>query len=79
MTNSLLLRNTITASGLKYKYIAQKLGITAYGLQKKIDNASEFKASEIEKLSIILNLSTTQRDQIFFALKSDLKSTTGVS
>ena len=53
MTDTLKLRRRIEASGLKYKAIAQKLGITAYTLQLKIDNDNEFKVSEVEALSAL--------------------------
>lgn len=67
MTNAKLLRETIIKSGIKYKYIADYLGLSAFGLQKKIDNINEFKASEIVKISQLLNLSDKKRDKIFFA------------
>lgn len=67
MTNTYELRKAIEQSGLKYKYLAEQLGLSTYGLQKKIDNVNEFKASEIEKLSDILSLSVEKRMSIFFA------------
>lgn len=72
MTNSVLFRKAVVSSGVKYKYLAQSIGITPYGLQKKIDNQSEFKASEIYKLSDALNLSDADRNAIFFSQNSDL-------
>ena len=56
MTDTKELRQRIEASGLKYKYIAQKLGITAYTLQLKIDNDNEFKVSEVDALAGLLGL-----------------------
>lgn len=67
MTDTLKLRQRIEASGLKYKAIAQKLGITAYTLQLKIDNDNEFKVSEVEALSTLLGLTLREKDAIFFA------------
>lgn len=67
MTDTKELRQRIEASGLKYKYIAQKLGITAYTLQLKIDNDNEFKVSEVDALSALLGLSLREKDAIFFA------------
>lgn len=72
MTDSEQFRSTVSKRGLKYKYLANTLQITPYGLQKKIDNRSEFKASEIVKLSYVLNLTEAERNQIFFASNSDL-------
>ena len=67
MTDSAALCTLIKEKGLKYKYIAQKLGITPYGLKLKIDNRSEFKASEISCLCEILNIiNLSEREQIFF-------------
>lgn len=69
MTNTVLFRETVAKSGMKYKHLAQSIGITPFGLQKKIDNRSEFKASEIYKLSDVLNLSEFDRNAIFFDQK----------
>lgn len=67
MTDTRLLRNVIGLKGLKYKYLADELGITAYSLQKKLENDNEFKASEIKRLAEILDLSLKEKDKIFFA------------
>lgn len=67
MTNSAALRKAVDKSGLKYIKIAGEMGISSYTLQKKIDNETEFKASEIVKLSDLLSLSETERSAIFFA------------
>lgn len=74
MTNSVLFREAVAKAGIKYKFLAETMGITPYGLQKKIDNRSEFKASEIYTVSEVLNLSETDRNSIFFCHNSDLKS-----
>lgn len=66
MTDSKTFRAVVSNRGMKYKTLAAGLGITPYGLQKKIDNRSEFKASEIVKLTTALQLSERERDQIFF-------------
>lgn len=75
MTNTELFRKTVRRSGLKYKSIADFLGITPFCLAKKIDNITEFKASEIEKISSLLKLTDKRRNQIFFYPNSELKST----
>lgn len=67
MTNSIALRDWITRKGYKLKAIAEKLGIIPYSLQKKIDNESEFKASEIATFVNDLGMDTPDRDEIFFA------------
>lgn len=67
LTNTEMLRLKIKESGLKYSYIAKQLNLSAYGLQKKIEGDTEFKASEIETIKDVLNLTRVERDQIFFA------------
>lgn len=66
MTNSARFREAVAESGVKYKFLARSLGITPYGLQKKIENKSEFKASEIYIISEVLSLSEADRNCIFF-------------
>lgn len=67
MTDSKQLRQVIEDSGYKYSFIASKMGISSYSLQRKIENDNEFKASEIKVLSELLKISDCQRNQIFFA------------
>ena len=71
MTDTKALRYAIATAGVKYKYVAKALGITPYSLQKKIDNRTEFKASEIATLVELLALPERKRTEIFFAAKSD--------
>lgn len=68
MTNTKLLNKKIVESGLKRKFIAEKLGLSTYGLQRKIENISEFKASEISTLCDVLDIKiVTEKEKIFFA------------
>lgn len=67
MTNTLLLEDRIKKSGYKRSYIANKIGMSAYTLSKKINNENEFLASEINGLCDILNIDTNDRMRIFFA------------
>lgn len=67
MTNTSLLEKYIDKSGYKKSYIAAQIGITAYGLNLKINNKSEFKATEIETLCELLNIDIEDRMAIFFA------------
>ena len=70
MTNTALLEEKITESGLKKSYIAKSIGLTPYGLTLKIRNINEFKASEIDKICILLGIdSPEERCDIFFASK----------
>ena len=75
MTDTKKLREAIKDSGLKRSEILKRSGIKAYStLRDKVDNKREFTASEITKLCEILNLSTDQREAIFFASDSELYS-----
>ena len=69
MTDSNAFREWINSKGLKMKFVAERMGITRYSLQKKIDNLSEFKVSEILTLSTEFDMSPTEREKIFFNSK----------
>lgn len=69
MTDSEALSKAIENSGLKLTFIANKLELSREGFYKKLNNQTEFKASEIVKLQDILNLSNKERDKIFFINK----------
>ena len=66
MTNTALLKEKIAASGYKICFIADCLGLSYYGLKKKIENETDFKAGEIQKLCNILGLNAAEKDEIFF-------------
>lgn len=65
MTDTKALREKIEAKGLKLKAVAEKLGITPYCLQRKINNENEFKVSEVDKLSSMLELTLSETQAIF--------------
>lgn len=67
MTNTPLLEQYIEKSGYKRSYIAKQLGVTSYTLSMKIQNESEFKASEIGILCELLGIGIEERESIFFA------------
>jgi hypothetical protein len=67
VTNTSLLEHYIEKSGYKKSFIAKQLGITSYGLTLKINNRSEFKASEITILCRLIKISAKDREAIFFA------------
>ena len=76
MTNTKELLREIDNSGLKKSWIAEKLGLSYHGLQKKINNDNEFKASEIMILCEILHIASADRkEEIFFAHNVDKKAT----
>ena len=67
MINTEILNKIINESGLKRSYIAKEIGLSPYGLAKKINGITEFKASEISELCKILHIvGLKNRDKIFF-------------
>ena len=70
MTNTELLEKKVAESGYKRNYIAKAIGLkSAYGLAKKINNETEFKASEIDALCKLLKIeSPDEKEAIFFAV-----------
>ena len=66
MTDTKLLREQVDKSGLKYQFIAENLDLSRFGLSMKVDDKTEFKASEIIKLCDLLNIDNDLRDRIFF-------------
>lgn len=69
MTDSKKLSDEIADSGITITAIAKKLGITREGFYKKLNNETEFKASEISALQKILRLTNKKRDEIFLHKK----------
>ena len=68
MTDTNLLIKYIKKNGLKYGFIAEKLGISYHWLKKKIWNEVPFKAYEIQILCELLNITDLQeKERIFFA------------
>lgn len=65
MTNTRLLDEMIVARGLKYSFLAKALGLSNYGFYKKRYGQTEFTASEVAKLSALLELPLDVRDEIF--------------
>lgn len=66
MTNSKLLKIAIMESGFKIGYIAERLDITYQGLKNKVENKTEFKASEIRVLCDVLKIEGDRVGAIFF-------------
>lgn len=67
MTNTSLLKQYIEKSGYKMSFIAQQLGLSAYGFALKVNGKSEFKGNEIAILCKLLKISARDRSAIFFA------------
>ncbi|RGM21673.1 XRE family transcriptional regulator [Eubacterium sp. OM08-24] len=69
MTNTLKLKAVILERGFTQEQIAEMLGMTIATFNYKVNNKSEFKASEIKKLGEILHLTAEELNTIFFADK----------
>ena len=74
MTNKLEFEIALLKADITKTKLAKILGITEAGLYLKLSNQTEFKASEIAKLSKALNLSVEEQQKIFFGQEMDLKS-----
>ena len=67
MTDTLQLEMAIRRAGLTKLEVAKKLNLSKMGLYQKMNNITEFKASEIAILYKLLNLkSLEEQQQIFF-------------
>ncbi len=75
MVNFELLNKKIKNSGMTVVAVAEKSGILRATLYNKLNGSSDFKASEILKLSSALGLSVDERNNIFFAQECELNST----
>lgn len=64
MTNSNKLRAKIRENGFTQKEVAEKIGISLQSLSYKINNKIEFRASEMERLCNLLDI--TDKDSYFF-------------
>lgn len=72
MTNTGLLKQKITESGLKISFIADFVGISRQLLWKKINNQTPFNQYEIEKMCTVLKITKlSEKEAIFFAKNVD--------
>ena len=72
MTNTERLCKIISNSGLKYSYIAEKIGLTYQGFKNKIENKNLFNVEEVDKLCKLLNITDVyQKEEIFFVKQGD--------
>lgn len=61
------LKKKMAASGFRNNYICEQIGITRQALDKKINNKSPFRASEIYVMVDLLKLSNEEKQSIFYA------------
>lgn len=71
MTDTNLLRKKIEESGIKLSFIAEKLGMTRQGFDKKLKDNSDFKAYQMFILVDILHLTKKEAAAIFYAQNVD--------
>lgn len=68
MTNKELLERAIERSGIKVAKLMEVLNIKSYAtFRGRMNNETEFTASEIQAISNILQLTASERNEIFFA------------
>ena len=70
--NTSKLKAKIVEKGLLQDAVAMQLGMTSATFNYKLNNKTEFKASEIKMLIAILELTTDEVMAIFFAEDVDL-------
>ena len=69
MTDKELLKKAIERSGIKVMKLMEAVGIKSYAtFRGRMNNDTEFTASEIQALTDALQLTAVERDRIFFAL-----------
>ena len=72
MTDTFLLKDKISESGMKITYIASYVGISRQLLWRKINNRAPFNQFEIDKLCTVLKIrSMKEKEAIFFAKNVD--------
>jgi len=69
MVNTQLLDEQIESSGRKIGYIADTLGLSRNGFDKKRKGKTPFRTAEIYVLCDLLGLSDDEKQEIFFANK----------
>ncbi len=62
-----MLKSKIKDSGFKIRFLSDQIGISYQAFYNKLENRTQFLASEIMKLSNLLKLSVEERNSIFFA------------
>ena len=67
MTNTELLEEKITQSGIKKTHLAKKLGLSLAGFRNCCINKAEFKASQVHTLCEELHIDLEEMKVIFFA------------
>lgn len=67
MTNTELLKEKVGKSGLRTKFIHEKLGISRAGWYRKLNGKSPFTAEQIQIMCDLLHItSLREKEDIFF-------------
>ena len=75
MTNTTQIRAYIESQGLKLGHVARVLGISSSALHQKLNDESDFKVSEADRLSAMLGLTMEQRDALSLYMEQTRKQT----
>ncbi len=67
MTNTNKLKGRIVEKGYTLSRFSLEMGISRPCMRKKINNKTDFKASEIEKICTALEISNNELSEYFFA------------
>lgn len=67
MTDTVALREKIDESGMSVEAFSKKAEMLRETLYNRLNGKGEFKASEIQNITRVLNLTREERDNIFFA------------
>ena len=73
MTDTMMIRDCIRSQGMKLGHVAHVLGITNNTLRCKLENESEFKVSEAEKLSKVLGMTVSSATAASLARRAEGK------
>lgn len=75
MTDLQLLRQLIHDSGLKYSFIATRLGMTPQNFHKYLNGRTEFRASQIRMLCDILHIEDPAlAEAVFYARRTEVRT-----
>lgn len=69
MTDKALLKSFLALKSMTMQELSDKTGISLSSLNYKLNEAREFRQSEIKAIQDVLELSNEERDNIFFKIK----------
>lgn len=67
MTDTKKLKSMMTLRGYTIEKLANAIGLTTATMSYKINNLRQFKTAEVQAIKKILDLTSEERDEIFFA------------